>query len=87
MDYSGITKLVLDVQKLTFSNWHNTMAIIQDQTTSVMDFVLAKNKWLPENGRKAVQGWLNACQKERNHFKQYVDEGFSSMEKYIAKSK
>jgi Mg2+/Co2+ transporter CorB len=87
MEYTEITKQVIDFQKMSFSNWYNAMAMVQDQTTSAMDMVLDQSTWVPEDGRKAAQNWLNVFQEERNRFKVYVDEGFSSMEKYIAKSK
>jgi hypothetical protein len=87
MEYTEITKQVIDFQKMSFSNWYNAVAMVQDQTTSAMDMVLDNSTWVPEDGRKAAQNWLNACQEERNRFKVYVDEGFSSMEKFIAKSK
>ena len=87
MEYTEITKQVIDFQKMSFSNWYNAMAMVQDQTTSAMDMVLDQSTWVPEDGRKAAQNWLNVCQEERNRFKVYVDESFSSMEKFIAKSK
>jgi hypothetical protein len=87
MEYTEITKQVIDFQKMSFSNWYNAMAMVQDQTTSAMDMVLGQSTWVPEDGRNAAQNWLNVCQEERNRFKVYVDEGFSSMEKFIAKSK
>lgn len=85
MEYTEITKQVIDFQKMSFSNWYNAVAMVQDQTTSAMDMVLDQSTWVPEEGRKAVQSWLGACQQERNRFKAYVDEGFTSMEKYLAK--
>lgn len=85
MEYTEITKQVIDFQKMSFSNWYNAVAMVQDQTTSAMDMVLDQSTWVPEEGRKAVQSWLDACQQERNRFKAYVDEGFTSMEKYLAK--
>jgi hypothetical protein len=87
MEYSKITKQAIDFQKLSFTSWYNAMVLLQDQTTSAVDMMLAQSTWVPEDGRKAVQNWLNACQKERDRFKAYVDESFSSMEKYAAKPK
>ncbi len=87
MEYAEITKQVIDFQKMSFSNWYNAIAIVQDQTTSAMDMMLDQSTWVPEDGRKAVQGWLSACQEERNRFKSYVDGSFSSVEKYLAKGK
>ncbi len=85
MEYTEITKQVIDFQKMSFANLYNAIAMVQDQTTSAMDIVLSQSTWVPEDGRKVVQGWLSACQEERDRFKSYVDGSFSSVEKYLAK--
>lgn len=87
MEYTQITKQVLDFQKMSFSNWYDALAMLQDQATSAMDLVLEQNVWMPEEGRKAIQSWISACQQERGRFKSYVDDGFSGIEKMIAESK
>jgi hypothetical protein len=87
MEYTQITKQIIDFQKISFSNWYNAVALVQDQTRSAMDMVLDQSTWVPEDGNKAVKSWLDACQDERDRFKAYVDEGFSSMERHFSKVK
>ncbi len=87
MEYTQITKQMLDFQKMSFSNWYDTVAMLQDQATSAMDIVLDQNTWMPEEGRKAIQNWVSACQQERGRFKSYVDEGFVGIEKLMSESK
>ena len=87
MEYTQITKQVLDFQKMSFANWYDTVAMLQDQATSAMDMVLDQNTWMPEEGRKAIQSWVSACQQERGRFKSYVDEGFAGIEKLMTESK
>lgn len=87
MEYTQISKQVIDFQKMSFSNWYDTVTMLQDQATSAMNIVLQQNTWVPEEGRKAIQTWVNACQQERGRFKSYVDEGFSDLEKYVVEGK
>jgi hypothetical protein len=87
MEYTQITKQVIDFQKISFLNWYDTMAMLQDQATSTMNMVMQQNTWWPEEGRKAIQNWVNACQKERGRLKSYVDEGFADLEKFVAEDK
>ena len=87
MEYTQITKQVLDFQKMSFSNWYDAVALLQDQATSAMDMVLDKNTWMPEEGRKAIQSWVSACQQERGRLKSYIDEGFAGLEKIMAEGK
>ncbi len=87
MEYTQITKQMLDFQKMSFSNWYDTVAMLQDQATSAMDIALDQNTWIPEEGRKAIQSWVSACQQERGRFKSYVDEGFAGIEKLMSEGK
>ena len=87
MEYSQITRQVLDLQKMSFSNWYDAIALLQDQATTAMDMVLDQNTWVPEEGRKAIQSWVSACQQERGRFKSYIDEGFAGLEKVMAEGK
>jgi hypothetical protein len=87
MEYSQITKQVLDFQKMSFSNWYASVAMLQDQATTAMDMVLDQNTWMPEEGRKAIHSWVSACKQERGRIKSYVDEGFTGLEKIVAEGK
>ena len=87
MEYTQITKQVLDFQKVSFSNWYDALAMLQDQATSAIGMVLDQNTLIPEEGRKAIQSWVSACQQERSRFKSYVDDGFSGIEKFLTESK
>jgi len=87
MEYTQITKQVLDFQKVTFSNWYDALAMLQDQATSAIGMALDQNVLIPEEGRKAIHSWVSACQQERGRFKSYVDDGFSGIEKFMAESK
>lgn len=87
MEYTQITKQVLDFQKMSFLNWYDTLAMLQDQATSAIDLALEQNVWMPEEGRRAVQSWISACQQERGRFKTYVDDGFLGIEKLMSEGK
>lgn len=87
MEYAQITKQVIDFQKMSFDNWYNAMTMAQEQATSAVDMVLAQNSWMPEQGRQALQNWMDACQEESSRFRNYVDAGFAGLEKFIGQSK
>ena len=87
MEYTQVTKQMIDFQKTSFSNWYETIALIQDQAVSAVDMALDQSPWIPEEGRKAVQSWMGAYKEERGRFKSYVDEGFSGIEKFMTESR
>jgi prenyltransferase beta subunit len=82
MEFTQFATQMIDFQKMSFSNWYGAVAILQDQTTSAMKMVLQQNSWLPEEGRKAVQSWLDTCQQERGRFKSYVDGALDDLKKF-----
>lgn len=87
MEYTKITQQAIDFQKMSISSWQNAMTMVQEQATSAMNMMLGQNTWMPEDGRKAIQSWLGACQEEQERFKDYVDESFSSMAKILTPKK
>lgn len=87
MEYTQITKQVIDFQKMSFANWYNALTMAQEQANSAVDMVLEQNSWMPEQGRQALLNWRDACQDESDRFKSYVDEGFAGLEKYLGQGK
>lgn len=85
--YNQIAKQVIDFQKTSFFSIFDAMATLQDQAVNTVDTVLDQTTWLPDDGRKAYQGWVDACQEERDRFKSYVGDGFNGLEKYFGSIK
>ncbi len=85
--YNQIAKQVIDFQKTSFSSVYNAMATLQDQAVNAVDTVLDQTTWLPDEGRKALRSWVDACQVERDRFKSYVDDGFNGLAKYVGSIK
>ena len=85
MEYNQITKQAIDFQKNAFNSWYNAVAMVQDQAASAVETMMNQTSLVPEDGRQAITGWVNACQEERNRFKSYVEDSFSGLEKHLAK--
>jgi hypothetical protein len=86
MEYTQITKQVMDFQKMSFDTWYSAVAMMQHQAVSAMDLMLDQSSWLPEDGRQAIRQWINACKQEGGRFKSYVDDSFAGFEKYLNES-
>lgn len=86
MEYNQITKKVIDFQKMSFENWYEAVAIAQDQAVSTMNMMLNQATWIPDDGRNAVQNWINVCKEERNRFKSYISKGFSVLESTVTEA-
>jgi len=73
-------KQMIDFQKTTFESSFNAMTGLQAQGEKVMETFLNQATWLPNEGKKAVQNWVDAFKNGRDQFKQTVDLNFSKME-------
>jgi len=47
---------------------------------------LDQANWLPSEGKKAINDWINAYQEGRSKFKSAVEDNFSKVEDYFSGS-
>ena len=87
MDQNQIFKQMIDFQKATFDNSFKAMVMVQEQTEKVVSTILDQATWLPEEGKKAINEWANACKKGAEDFKKAVDDNFKKVEDFFASSK
>ncbi len=86
MDQKQLFKQMLDFQKSSFDNSFNAMTTLQEQGEKIVNSFLDQAIWLPEEGKKAVQNWLNAHKEGREKFKEIIEENFKKVEKYFSES-
>jgi len=84
MDSSKIAKQMIDFQKTTFDNTFNAMVLLQGQAETMANTILDQATWMPEEGRKAINDWVNAYKKGREEFKKVVDENFKKVEDFFS---
>jgi hypothetical protein len=44
---------------------------------------MEKNRFFPDEGKKAMAEWINACKKGRDDFKAKIDESYDKVEEYF----
>jgi hypothetical protein len=84
MEQSQMTKQMIHFQKAFFNNSFNTMTLLQNQTENMSRTLLNQSKWLPDEGRAAMERWIDACKKGRQDFKRTVEESFARAEAMFA---
>ncbi|EFK11123.1 conserved hypothetical protein [delta proteobacterium NaphS2] len=87
MDQNQIFKQMIDFNKATFDNSFSAMAMVQKQTEKMVSTMMDQAAWLPEEGKKAVQDWADACKKGSEDFRKTVDENFKKVEDFFASAK
>jgi hypothetical protein len=83
MDQKQIFKQMLQYNKSVLETTFSSMGMLQDQMESTTKMFLDQAAWLPGEGRKVIEEWVNACRKGRENFKNAVDESFKKVETFF----
>ena len=76
MEAGKYAQQVIDFQKTTFDKTFNAVAMFQDQTEKMASKMMDQAVWLPEEGKKAINEWMNTYKQKCEDFKKNVDENF-----------
>jgi len=83
MDQKQIATQMIEFNKTAFDNTFSTMVGLQDQTEKMVSGFLEKAPWFPEEGKKVINDWVNACKKGREDFKNAYDENYKKVADYF----
>ncbi|GAB6904251.1 conserved hypothetical protein [Desulfosarcina cetonica] len=83
MDQKQVFKQMVDFNKTAFNNAYNALVMVQDQTEAMANTMLSQAAWLPEEGKKALNEWVDAFKKGRETYKKSVDDAFKKVEDYF----
>jgi hypothetical protein len=57
------------------------MAMLHEGTERMVNMTLDQAAWLPEEGKKAVEEWIETYKNGREEFKKVVDENFKRFDR------
>ncbi len=83
MDQYQMAKQMIDFNKTTFDSTFNAMVLLQDQAEKLVFDYLEKATWFPEEGKKAINEWVNSYKKARENFKNSYDESYKKITDYF----
>ncbi len=86
MDQQKMFKQMIDFQKSTFDNSFNAMATLQEQGEKMTRAFLDQAHWLPGEGKKAINDWIETYKTGRQSFKKTVEDNFSKVEEFFDKT-
>lgn len=75
---------VLEVNKFAFQGWYQAVSSMQDQAEKMMYNTWDQSPVMPESSKQLLSQWVELCKKERDNFKKTVDQGFETLEKFMA---
>ncbi len=74
MDQKQIAKQMMEFNKTAFDNTFSAMIVLQDQTEKLVSRFLEKAPWFPEEGKKAINDWINTYKKVADYFTNFQKE-------------
>ena len=86
MVMENIAKQIIDFQKSTFDNSYNALVMLQDQAERMTQTVVDQNTWLPDEGKKVMEDWVQMYKQGRVDFKELVDQNFDKLVDFFGES-
>jgi polyhydroxyalkanoate synthesis regulator phasin len=86
MEPIKMAKQMIDFNKATLDNTFDAMVLLQKQTEKMVTTFMAQATFLPEEGKKMLDEWVQTFKKGREEFKKAVDEGFTKVETYFTEA-
>jgi hypothetical protein len=74
---------MIEVNKLTFNNVFDAIALLQDQSGKLTNAILDQADWLPSESRKSADAWSEVYKMGRLNFKKLIDNGFKQIENQL----
>ena len=83
MKETGMTRQVIDAQKLIVDGMLGGMITLWEQTEKATELFLQQAPWLPEVGKKTFDGWIKINKLGCENLKNAVAEGFNRLERCL----
>ncbi|MGD9368867.1 MAG: hypothetical protein PVH87_24400 [Desulfobacteraceae bacterium] len=84
MDQKQLVKKMIEFNQSTFNNSFQALALLQDQFERIANTAIDQASWMPAEGRKAIENWVEAYKTGRDNFKSHVDDSYKHVERFFA---
>ena len=81
MEQFNAIKQMVQFNKNAFDQGYNAMEMLLNQNEKITNSFLDQATWLPEEGKNAVNEWLQIYKKGCDDFKKTADQNYKNMEK------
>jgi hypothetical protein len=78
-DSKPLLKQMLDLNKTAYDNSFKAMLSIGEQNEKMVNTVLTQATWIPEEGKKLIQNWVDAYNKGCQDFKKTADDNYKKV--------
>lgn len=84
MNQKTIIKQMLDFNKAAFDSSFRGIVLLQEQAEHIANTLRDQATWLPEEGKKAINDWVEAYKTGRDDFKKTMDDNYKKVETYLS---
>ena len=84
MEQMQILKQMAQMNKMAFDNSFNMMMSAFEQNKLMLNTFLSQPSSLPEEGKKAIEEWLQNYKSGCENLKKMADEGYVMINKYMS---
>jgi hypothetical protein len=84
MDQKQIARQMFQFNKTAFDNSFNALTMAYEQNEKMVNAFLEQATWLPENGREAIDDWMQAYKKGCENLKKMVDESYQKVDAFFS---
>ena len=84
MEANQLFKQMVVFNQTTFNNTFHAMVLLQDQFERVARTAFEQADWLPAEGQKAIETWVETYKTGRDNYKKYMDDSFQKAEQFLA---
>ena len=84
MEQFNAIKQIVQFNKNAFDKGYNAMEMLREQNEKMTNSILEQASWMPEEGKKAVNEWVQLYKKGCDDFKKTVDQSYKNVENLFA---
>ncbi len=84
MDQKLIAKQMIQFNKTAFDNSFNAMTMVYQQNEKMLEAAMDQAAWMPDDGKKAVNDWVQSYKKGCEDFKKQVDENYQKVDDFFS---
>jgi len=86
MEQFNAIKQMVQFNKNAFEQGYNAMDMLRKQNEKMTHSFLDQATWLPEEGKKAMNEWIQLYKKSCDDFKKIADQNYKNVEKLFSDS-
>ena len=84
MEQFTTMKQMVQFNKNAFNRGYDAMEMLWKQNEKMTNSLLDQAAWIPEEGKKSVNEWMQLFKKGCDVFKKTADQNYDNIEKLIA---